>query len=120
MRVLIPGIAGRLGMMMAERLLAEGHEVIGMDRRPWRDAPAGVEMHEVDIRKRPAEDVFRKRRPEAVIHMATVTHLVERTEDRYRINLGGTRAVFDYSRAYGVSQAIFVGRHTYYGAGPET
>jgi UDP-glucose 4-epimerase len=121
MRVLIPGIAGKLGTMLAERLLAEGHEVIGMDRRRWPDAPAGVEMHEIDIRKREAEDVFRKRRPEAVIHMATVTHLFsERTEERYRINLGGTRAVFNHCQAYGVEHAIFVGRHTYYGASSDS
>lgn len=120
MRVLIPGISGVLGHMVAHRLLAEGHEVIGIDKRPWPDAPPGVEMHHVDIRKRAAEDVFRKRRPQAVIHMATVTHLVARTEERYRINLGGTRAVFEHAVAYGVEHAIFVGRHTYYGAGPDS
>lgn len=120
MRVLIPGISGVLGHMVAHRLLAEGHVVIGIDKRPWPDAPAGVEMHHVDIRKRAAEDVFRKRRPHAVVHMATVTHLVARTEERYRINLGGTRAVFEHACNYGVEHAIFVGRHTYYGAGPES
>ncbi|WP_437721991.1 SDR family oxidoreductase [Sorangium sp. So ce861] len=120
MRVLIPGITGQLGRMVAARLLEEGHEVIGIDRRPWPDAPAGVEMHNVDLQKRAAEDVFRKSRPQAVIHMATVTHLVEQTEERYRINLGGTRVVFDNSRACGVEHVIFVGRHTYYGAGPES
>ena len=120
MRVLVTGIASKVANVVAERLVAAGHEVIGIDRRPWPDAPPGVEMHEVDIRKRAAEDVFRKSRPEAVIHMATVTHLVSRSEDRYRINLGGTRAVFDHSRAYGVKQVIFVGRHTYYGAAPDS
>jgi UDP-glucose 4-epimerase len=106
--------------MLAERLLAAGHEVAGIDKRPWRDAPEGVQVHEVDIRKRAAEDVFRKMRPNAVIHMATVTHLVVQSEDRYRINLGGTRAVFDYSRAYGVEHVIFVGRHTFYGAAADS
>src|SRR5262249_44418170 len=102
MKVLVPGIAGRLGKMLAERLVAIGHDVIGIDRRPFRDAPSGVEMHELDIRKRAAEEVFRRVRPDAVIHMATVTHLMARSEDRYRINLGGTRAVFEHSAAYGV------------------
>ncbi|MBL8610936.1 MAG: SDR family oxidoreductase [Myxococcales bacterium] len=120
MRIVIPGIAGRLGRMLAERLLAAGHEVTGIDKRPWRDAPEGVEVHEVDIRKRAAEDVFRKKRPQAVIHMATVTHLVHQSEDRYRINLGGTRAVFDYSRQYGVEHVVFVGRHTFYGAAADS
>jgi UDP-glucose 4-epimerase len=119
MKVLIPGISSKIGNLVATELLAKGHEVIGIDRRPWPDAPAGVEMHELDIRKRAAEDVFRKARPDAVIHMATVTHLVARSEERYKINLGGTRAVFDHCRAHGVGQVIFVGRHTYYGAAPD-
>ncbi|HVY44710.1 MAG TPA: SDR family oxidoreductase [Minicystis sp.] len=119
-RVLIPGIAGRVARLVAQRLVDDGHEVIGIDRRTWPTAPKSIAMYAVDIRKRAAEEVFRKHRPDAVIHMATVTHLVERSEERYRINLGGTRAVFDYARAYGVKTAIFVGRHTYYGAGPES
>lgn len=120
MKVLVPGIAGRLGKMLAERLVTLGHDVIGIDRRPFREAPHGVEMHEVDIRKRGAEDVFRRVRPNAVIHMATVTHLVVQSEDRYRINLGGTRAVFEHSNAYGVEHVVFVGRHTYYGAAADS
>lgn len=120
MKVLVTGISSKVANVVAERLVAAGHAVVGIDRRPWPDAPAGVEMHEVDIRKRAAEDVFRKARPDAVIHMATVTHLVNKSEERYRINCGGTRAVFDHARAYGVKQVIFVGRHTYYGAAPDS
>ena len=120
MKVLVPGIAGRLGRMLAERLLEKGHDVIGIDRRPFHDPPAGVEVHELDIRKRAAEDVFRRVRPNAVIHLATVTHLVVQSEDRYRINLGGTRAVFEHSTTYGVEHVVFVGRHTYYGAAADS
>jgi UDP-glucose 4-epimerase len=117
MKVLIPGIAGAIGRKVAAYLAGEGHEVIGIDARPWPDAPKNIEVHNVDIRKRAAEDVFRKRRPEAVIHMATVTSIVVRGgEERHKMNLGGTRAVFEYSRAYGVAHCIFVGRHTFYGA----
>jgi len=119
-KVLVPGISGRLGKMLAERLVGIGHEVIGIDRRPFRDAPQGVEMHEVDLRKRAAEEVFRRVRPNAVIHLATVTHLLQQSEDRYRINLGGTRAVFEHSHAYGVEHVVFVGRHTFYGAAADS
>jgi UDP-glucose 4-epimerase len=120
MKVLVPGLGGRLGRMLAEKLVERGHDVIGIDRRPFRDAPEGVEVHELDIRKRAAEDVFRRVRPDAVIHMATVTHLIVQSEDRYRINLGGTRAVFEHSKSYGVKHVVFVGRHTYYGAAPDS
>jgi len=117
-RVLIPGASGAIARKLVVRLKNDGHEVVGIDRRPWHDAP--VEFHTFDVRKRPAEDVFRRLRPHAVVHMATVTSLMVLGEERYQINLGGTRAVFDHSRAYGVEHCIFVGRHTYYGAGPDS
>jgi UDP-glucose 4-epimerase len=101
-------------------LLAAGHEIFGIDKRRWAKAPEGVTMHQIDIRKRAAEDVFRTVRPEAVIHMATVSHFAARDEERHRINLGGTRAVFDHCTRYGAGHAIFVGRHTYYGAAPDS
>ena len=116
MRVLVTGVAGRIGRIVARRLLFEGHEVVGIDRRPWPDAPKGLEMHNVDIRKRPAENVFRSGKLDAVVHMATVTHFTSRREERNRINLDGTRRIFEYSAKYGVRDVVFVGRHTYYGA----
>jgi len=119
MKVLIPGIAGLLARNVAGRLLAAGHQVIGIDPRGWPGAPDPIELYPTDIRKRDAEEVFRQHRPEAVIHMATISALLADAEERYRINLGGTRAVFEHSARYGVRQIVFVGRHTYYGAGPD-
>jgi UDP-glucose 4-epimerase len=120
MKILITGIAGKVGQIVAEQLLSANHQVIGIDRRAWPAAPEGLAMFEADIRKRGAEDVFRTQRPDAVVHMATVTHLTAQSEDRYRINLGGTKAVFDFCARYGVKQAVFVGRHTYYGAASDS
>lgn len=121
MRLLITGISSNLGRLVATLALQQGHSVIGIDRRPWPDAPRAVEMHRVDVQKRAAEDVFRTRRPDAVVHLATITHTSEiDAEDRHRINLGGTRAVFEHSERYGVTACIFVGRHTFYGAAPDT
>ncbi len=119
MKVLITGVSGALSRTVAERLVQRGHVVIGVDKRPWPDAPKGVEIHRTDIRKRPVEELFRTRRPDALIHMATVTHLSHSREERYRINMHGTRVVFDHAHTYGVKQAIFVGRHTIYGAAPD-
>ncbi len=120
MKVLITGITGVIAKGVARRFLADGHEVHGIDRRPWPDAPREIGMHTVDIRKRPAEDVFRKVKPDAMIHMATVTHFTTRFEERYRINLVGTRRLFEHCAKYGVKQAVFVGRHTIYGAASDS
>ena len=120
MKVILPGITGRLARLVAVSLRDAGHDVVGIDRRPWPEAPSGIEVLKLDIRKRAAEEVFRQHRPDAVIHMATVTHLTARSEDRDRINLFGTRAVFDHCHNYGAKRCIFVGRHTYYGAAADS
>lgn len=116
MRVLVVGISGALARMVALLLREAGHEVLGLDRRPWWDHPRDIEVHELDLRKRAAEDIFRTRRPDCVVHMATVNALSAEGEERARINVGGTRAVFEHSVAHGVKHVVFAGRHTYYGA----
>jgi UDP-glucose 4-epimerase len=121
MKILVPGAAGALARQVCARLAVAGHQVIGMDARPWSDVPRGIEFHRVDVRKRAAEDLFRRRRPQVVVHMATINALSnDSSEERYRVNLGGTRAVFEHGSAWGVEHVVFVGRHSYYGAGPDT
>jgi UDP-glucose 4-epimerase len=118
MKVLVVGVSSAIARLAVEQLLAAGHEAQGIDRRGWEKAP--IEVHAVDIRKRAAEDVFRKFHPDAVVHLGTVTSLVMPGEERYRINLGGTRAVFEHCKAHGVSHCVFVGRHTFYGAAADS
>jgi UDP-glucose 4-epimerase len=120
MKVLVTGISGMLGRLTALKLLQHGYEVIGIDRRPWAGAPEAIELFQADIRKRTAEDVFRTHRPDAAIHMATVTHLVHQSPDRMRVNLYGTRAFIHHCNNYGVKQAVFAGRHTFYGAAADS
>jgi UDP-glucose 4-epimerase len=120
MRVLITAIASRLGRLIAEQLVQQGHEVFGIDKRPWVDAPEGVSVVQTDLSKRPAEDLFRTWRPEALVHMLTATHLHASEVPHHRMSLSGTKAAIDHCDRYGVERAVFVGRHTYYGATPES
>ncbi|MFY1831495.1 SDR family oxidoreductase [Myxococcus fulvus] len=121
MRVLIPGISGGIARKLALRLKKAGHEVAGVDIRPWDTAQeADIQVFRGDVRKRVAEDVFRRWRPDAVVHMATVTAFTVPGAERGRINLDGTKAVFDHCAAHGVKQLLFVGRHTFYGAAPDS
>ncbi len=119
MKILVTGASGGLARRVITRLHGDGHDVVGIDRRPWPDAPSGVSIYRVDIRKRPAEDVFRSHKPDVVIHMATVTYVTAGREERARINLGGTRSIWKFCESYKVRQAIFIGRHTVYGAAPD-
>ena len=100
-------------------LKAEGHEVVGIDRRPWPDAPDRVPRgrHPQARRRgrlpqgppgggRPHGDGDVPRRPRRGA-----------LPDQPRRHARGLRA----SRASTASQhCIFVGRHTFYGAGPDS
>jgi UDP-glucose 4-epimerase len=115
-KILITGIASQLGRSVARMALQHGHRVVGIDTRPWSDAPSDVKMFRVDLHKRAAADVFRNQKPDVVVHLATVTYQVANADERQRINLGGTQAVFSLCERHHVKAAIFVGRHTFYGA----
>ncbi|MGB1275574.1 MAG: NAD-dependent epimerase/dehydratase family protein [Nannocystaceae bacterium] len=118
-RVLITGISGAHAQLIATRLFDRGHTVFGIDRRPCPTLPKGIHVYQADIRKRPAADVFRSRKPEVVVHMATTTHYSSSRQERLRINLHGTRTIFELCHTHGVKQAVFLGRHTIYGAAPD-
>jgi UDP-glucose 4-epimerase len=116
MRILITGVSGYLARLVAQQLCANQHEVVGIDHRPWFDCPAEIRLEKLDIRKRPTADLFRQFRPQVVIHMATETYVSATTEERYRLNLNGTQSIWSYCEQFKVKQAIFIGRHTVYGA----
>ena len=116
MRILITGVSGYLAQIVARQLLVKKHEVVGIDHRPWLDAPPNLRLENLDIRKRPTADLFRQFRPHAVVHMATETYVYAPREERYRLNLKGTQAIWKNAADVNVKHAIFVGRHTVYGA----
>ena len=103
MRVLVTGIGGFAGPVVAGALLAAGHEVHGLVRatpdRPWLAAlplAAGA-LHAGDVTDAAAvARLVAEVAPEAIVHLAAVSFApaAERDQARaYRVNLGGTRAV---------------------------
>ena len=120
MKVLITGISGTIGRGVARRLLLQDYEVVGLDRRMWEDPLPGVNVYRKDLRKRPAEDVFREHRPDIIIHMATTAAVAGNRDERFRINLHGTKKVFEFAERYGAKHVVFVSRHTVYGASAQT
>lgn len=120
MKVLITGISGTIGRGVARRLLLEDYEVIGLDQRMWEDPYPGVTVYRKDLRKRPAEDVFREHKPDIIVHLATTAAVTRNRDERFRINLNGTKKVFEFAERYGAKHVVFVGRHTVYGASDQT
>ena len=77
-KVLITGISGGLGRLLAKRLM-DRYEVCGVDRVDWPGRPEGVKVHVVDLTRKKFEDVVRTELPTHVVHMGFIRHF--RTED---------------------------------------
>jgi len=117
-KVLITGIAGGQGRLLARRLL-ENHEVCGADWEPWEGHPRGVTTHEVDLRKKKFEDVVRTELPTTVVHLGFIRHFRGDEQKRHDVNVRGTKQLLDHCVNYGVQKLIVVSSGYVYGAFPE-
>lgn len=117
-KILITGIAGGQGRLVAERLRGAYH-VIGVDRTPWEDHPPDIGVHVLDMRKRKFEDIFRTERPDAVVHQAFIRHFQVEPRVRHEVNVLGTKRLLEYCVAYGVRRVVVLSSHYVYGALPE-
>ena len=72
-KVVITGISGRFGRIVARRLHHElGWQIVGLDRRPMPGRPKDIELHQVDLRSKKARDVFRAGDVDALVHLGVM------------------------------------------------
>lgn len=115
-KVLITGIAGGLGRLVAERL-GTNMSIVGVDHTPWVGHPSHITMITADLRKKKVEDVFRRERPDVVIHLGLERHSFD-PGLRHDVNVGGTKRVIEAAAAYGASNVIILTSSYVYGALP--
>jgi UDP-glucose 4-epimerase len=122
MRVAVTGGAGYIGSVVAEVLLAEGHDVLVLDNlvKGHRDAvPAGAAFAALDIGDRRATaDALEGFRAEAVIHMAAHSLVGESVTDPgkyFHNNVAGGLALADAMRDSGVNRLVFSSTAAVYG-----
>ncbi len=116
--VVVTGISGNLGRTLT-KLLHKQERVIGIDRRPFVGKPKDVEMHQLDLRKKKAEDVFRKGNIKAVIHMGIMHDPRMSEEEHHSFNVIGTTRILDYCARYGVKKVVVLSSANVYGPSPE-
>jgi len=115
--VLVTGISGNLGRVLA-RLLHKTDRVIGVDRREFPGAPKDLEVHNLDIRKRKLEDLFRRGDIRAMIHMAIIHDPRLPQHEHHSFNVLGTKALLEYAGRYGVRKVVVLSSATVYGPQP--
>ena len=120
------GGAGFIGSHLVERLLAEGHEVDAVDDLSTGSlgnlAPArgqrGFRFQHVDIRSPELTELFVRRRPQVVFHLAAqvgVRASVQRPLLDADINVMGSLNVMEAARAAGAAKVVFASSAATYG-----
>jgi len=119
MRVLVTGVAGFIGSNTAQRLLDEGHEVVGIDTlvRGRRDnIPAGVNFVEASCGD--AAVVRRLGHFDACIHFAAFIEVAEsmaEPESFFENNVSASLRLFNALIATGTPKVVFSSSAAVYG-----
>src|SRR5262245_5497944 len=116
MRALVTGGAGFIGSTLAERLVAEGHEVDVVDDLSTgtltnladarADRTGSLRFHQVDVRSPEVVGLIERRRPEVVFHLAG--RRLDDPADDATLNLVGSLRVAGGSLAAGATKVVFV------------
>jgi UDP-glucose 4-epimerase len=119
-RVVITGIAGRLGRLLARRLHRDGGwQVVGIDRRPFLGRPKDIEHIQVDLRSKKAVDVFRSGKVDALVHMGVMHDPRAPKREHHSWNIGGTTKLLETAQRYGVPKVVFLSSADVYGPRPD-
>ena len=130
--VLVTGSAGFIGSHVVRRILAGGHEVVGVDDLGGRIFPSlkaererrlaalpGFTAVRADVADLEAMDrVFRERRPDRVVHLAartgvrdSVTHPFEYVQ----ANVVGFVTVLELAKRHGIGRVVYASSSSIYG-----
>ena len=115
--VAITGIAGNLGKALAKLLHTETR-LVGIDRRPFREKPKDLEHHQLDVRKKRVEDVFRHRRIEALIHLGIMHDPRMPPSEAHSFNVVGTQKMLELCVRQGVRKVVVLSSANVYGPLP--
>ena len=116
--VVVTGISGNLGRTLAKQLHKQ-ERIIGIDRRPFPGKPKDMEIHELDLRKKKAEDIFRKGNIKAVIHMGIMHDPRMSEEEHHSFNVVGTTRILECCARYGVKKVVVLSSANVYGPSPD-
>lgn len=131
--ILVTGAAGFIGFHVCQRLLQDGHRVVGLDNlnnyypvalkrdRLARLTPnSGFDFHQIDLVDRDAmRYLFEATRPVRVVHLAAqagVRHSVTHPNAYVDSNLTGFLHVLECCRHFPVEHLVFASSSSVYGA----
>lgn len=131
MKALITGVAGFIGSHLAERLLGQGWDVVGVDnfdlfydpavkRRNLLPCAASARFRliEADIRDARTMDRAMAERPDAIVHLAAKAGVRPSIAEPLLyadVNVNGTVTCLEAARQHGVTRFLFASSSSVYG-----
>ena len=113
MKVLVTGGAGFIGSHVADRLLADGHEVVILDNLSTghvEHVQPRARFYQMDLHSPWIDELFRIERPEAVVHQAAQASVRRSVEDPVfdaSVNVVGTASLLQAGVRHGVRRFLF-------------
>jgi UDP-glucose 4-epimerase len=119
-KIVVTGIAGRLGRVVARALHRDPQFTIeGLDRRDFIERPKDIVHHQVDLRSTKARDVFRAGDVEALVHLGVMHDPRASAADVYSWNVAGTTKLLEYCQAYRIPKVVVLSSANVYGPRPD-
>lgn len=119
-KIVITGIAGRLGRLLARCLHRDGKlRVVGIDRRPFRGKPKDIDHFQVDLRSKKTRDILRAGGVTALVHMGVMHNPRQSAEEHHSWNIAGTMRLLEYCQLYKVPKVVVLSSANVYGPRPE-
>ncbi|HET8937227.1 MAG TPA: NAD-dependent epimerase/dehydratase family protein [Polyangiales bacterium] len=116
--IVITGICGRMGQLLARRLHRD-MPVIGIDRRRFDGMPADIVHHQIDVRRRKTQDIFRTGGIRAVVHLGVMHNLRESDRTHHSWNVVGFQKLLEYVSQYNVPKLVVLSSAMLYGPSPD-
>lgn len=113
MKVLVTGGAGFIGSHIADRLIADGHEVVVLDDLSTghvEHLPPKARFYQMDLSSPWLDELFKIERPEAVVHQAAQASVRRSVDDPVfdaSVNVLGTAALLQASARHGIRRFLF-------------
>jgi UDP-glucose 4-epimerase len=113
--VLVTGISGAFGTLVAKKL-SRHFNVMGVDRRPLSPL-RNVEHHQLDLRRKSAYELLRKKRPQSIIHLGVLRNPLkhQRGSTANFFNLEITSQLLRLAEEIQVRKFIFLSTANLYG-----
>jgi dTDP-glucose 4,6-dehydratase len=125
-RLLVTGGAGFIGSEFVRQGVARGHEIAVIDKLSYagdrerlKNTEGKITFYEVDVTDRGSvADVFKRERPEIVVHWAAESHVDRSILDASPFvdtNIKGTQVLLDIAKQYEIKKFINISTDEVYG-----